>query len=553
MTLKDEDGQTPVPWQGTSADSAEGGEEVYDVVFVGSGGGLVGAYVAASRGLRTLVLEKTDRVGGTVAYSGGGAWFPGSAPLRRAGIDDDTASARTYLRDIVADPSRERLQDAYLKAGPQLIDELEQNEWFQSFVYGPVPDYYASRPGGTTEGRTIFPSDLPAERLGERAELVRDSLYTERWWDAEPGQNLGGGRALIGRALGAFLGTGNGTLKLNTALQSLVVEDGRVVGVDALSEGRQVRFRARHGVILAAGGFERDRELREKHQPAAHGGQWSNGAPGNTGDALKAGIAIGADTDLLDEAWYVPGLVQPDGLPFFHTGTRGGIWVNGDGERFVNETRPYDQAGHEIARLHTTTGVRHAPCYWILDQRQIDRDSFGGAPGQPVQEEWFTSGALRKAETLEEVAKLVDVPVEALRHTIERYNTFAHSGVDEDFHRGESAWDQMFHYTIGFPAGPNYPMQPTADWPNSLLMPLDTPPYYVATVALSDIGTKGGLKTDEHARVLRPDGAAIPGLYASGNTAAPMSGRVYPGAGTPIGSSMVFAYLAVLDLLGASA
>ncbi|MGW1024310.1 FAD-binding protein [Streptomyces sp. NPDC002577] len=552
MTLKDENGRTPVQRRGKSAESAESAEEVYDVVFVGSGGGLVGAYVAASRGLRTLVLEKTDRVGGTVAYSGGGVWYPGSAPLRRAGIEDDTDHARTYLRDIVADRSRERLQDAYLQAGPQLIDELEQNEWFQSFVYGPVPDYFSWRPGGTTAGRTIFPPELPAERLGERADLVRDSLYTERWWNTEPGPALTGGRALIGRALGAFLDTGNGTLKLNTALHSLVVEDGRVVGVDAVSEGRPVRFRAERGVILAAGGFERDRELREKHQPAAQGGQWSNGAPANTGDALKAGIAIGADTDLLDEAWYVPGLVQPDGLPFFHTGTRGGIWVNGAGERFVNETRPYDQAGHEIADLHTTTGVVHAPCHWILDQRQIDRDSFGGAPDQPVQEEWFTSGALRKADTLEEVAKLIDVPFEALRQTVERYNVLAHSGVDEDFHRGETAWDQMFHHSVGFPAGPNYLVPPTTDWPNPLLMPLDTPPYYIATVALSDIGTKGGLKTDEHARVLRPDGSAIPGLYASGNTAAPMSGRVYPGAGTPIGSSMVFAYLAVLDLVGAS-
>jgi 3-oxosteroid 1-dehydrogenase len=108
----------------------------------------------------------------------------------------------------------------------------------------------------------------------------------------------------------------------------------------------------------------------------------------------------------------------------------------------------------------------------------------------------------------------------------------------------------MFHHTIGFPAGPNYLASPTSDWPNPMLQPLDTPPYYVATVALADIGTKGGLKTDERARVLRPDGTAIPGLYASGNTAAPMSGRVYPGAGTPIGSSIAFAYLAVLDLAG---
>ncbi|MFD7205498.1 FAD-binding protein [Streptomyces sp. NPDC059893] len=543
MTLNDaheSNGTEPAPDRETP--------EVYDVIVVGSGGGLVGAYAAASRGLRTLVLEKTDRVGGTVAYSGGGLWFPGSAPLRRAGLDDDTENARTYLREVVDDRTREHLQDAYLEAGPRLIDELERSKWFAPFVHGPVPDYFSWRPGGTTAGRTVFPQDLPVEELGGRADLVRDSLYTERWWKTDPGPALTGGRALIGRALGAFLDTGNGTLKLNTALTELVVEDGRVVGVDAVSDGTPVRYRAARGVILAAGGFERDRELREKHQPAAHGGQWSNGAPANTGDALKAGIAIGADTDLLDEAWYVPGLVQPDGLPFFHTGTRGGIWVNGAGERFVNETRPYDQAGHAIARGETSTGVRHTPCHWILDQRQIDRDSFAGPPEEPIGQEWFDSGALKKVDTLEEVARLIDVPIEALRATVERYNTLAQSGVDEDFHRGETPWDQMFHYTIGFPAGPNYPASPDSDWPNPMLQPLDTAPYYVATIALGDIGTKGGLKTDEHARVLRPDGTRIPGLYASGNTAAPMSGRVYPGAGTPIGSSIAFAYLAVLDI-----
>ena len=528
-------------------------EDAYDVIVVGSGGGLVGAYVAAARGLRTLVIEKTDRVGGTTAYSGAGLWFPGSAPLRRAGVDG-LGDARTYLRSIVDDSSRERLQDAYLRAGVELIDELEQNEWFQSFVYGPVPEYYADAPGFSPAGHSIFPPEIPVAELGEHARLVRDPIPTERW-GVDQGPVLNGGRALIGRALAAFLETGNGSLLLNTALESLVVEDGRVVGVEAVSDGERVTIRAERGVILAAGGFERNRELREKHQPIARSSEWSHGAPGNTGDALQAGIAIGAATDLLDEAWYVPGLVQPDGLPTFHMGTRGGIWVNAAGERFVNETRPYDQAGHELVRLHTTTDVSHIPAHWVFDQRQLDRDSFGGPADQPVPAEWFESGALRKADTLEELAKLIDVPFEALRKTIEEFNGYSETGVDEKFHRGETPWDQMFQHVLSFAVLPqlNYPAPPpTSEWPNPLLPPLDTPPYYVATVVPSDIGTKGGLKTDEHARVLRPDGRPIDGLYASGNTAAAMSGRVYPGAGTPIGSSLAFSYLAVLDIAGAT-
>jgi 3-oxosteroid 1-dehydrogenase len=527
-------------------------EETYDIVVVGSGGGgLVGAYVAASRGLRTLVIEKTGLVGGTTAYSGAGLWFPGSAPIVRAGVEDDVEDARTYLREVVSDSSRERLQDAYLEAGARLIDELEKNPWFQSFVHGPVPDYFPSAPGASVSGRTIFPPEIPVADLGAHAPLVRGPIPAERW-GVDQGPVLNGGRALIGRALAAFLETGNGSLRVDTALDGLVVEDGRVVGVDAVSDGERVTFRATRGVLLAAGGFERNAELRAKYQPIPLTGEWSNGAPGNTGDALQAGIAIGADTDLLDESWYVPGLVQPDGLPVFQSGMRGGIWVNSAGERFMNEARPYDQAGHEIARRHVETGVSHIPTHWIFDQRQLDRDSFGGPPDQPVRPEWFSSGALRKADTLEELAELIDVPFGALSRTVEKFNGYTRTGVDEQFHRGETPWDRMFHHVIPFPFLPelNYLAKPSPEWPNPILLPLDTPPFYVATIVLSDIGTKGGLKTDENARVLRPDGVAIEGLYAAGNTAAAMSGHVYPGAGTPIGSSVAFAYRAVLDIAG---
>ncbi|MFI1927968.1 FAD-binding protein [Streptomyces sp. NPDC020377] len=528
-------------------------EDAYEVIVVGSGGGLIGAYVAAARGLRTLVVEKTGRVGGTMAYSGAGLWFPGSAPLKRAGLADDIENVRAYLRDIVADPSREALQDAYLTAGPRLIDELEKNPWFRSFIHGPVPDYFTSAPGASSTGHTIFPPPLELAELKEQAALVRRSLPTERWGFDE-GPVVSGGRALAGRALAAFLETGNGTLRLNTALENLLVEDGRVVGIEAVSDGERVRIRATRGVILAAGGFEHDRELREKHQPPLTG-EWSNGVRANTGDALRAGIAAGADTDLLDEAWFVAGLVQPDGRPVFHTGTRGGIWVNGAGERFVNETRPYDQVGHEILRLHHSTEVSHIPAHWIFDQRLMDRDSFGGPPDEPVRPEWLESGALKKADTLEELAQLVGVPFDALSRTVEEFNGYARTGVDERFHRGESVWDQMFHHIIPFAADPrqNFPAKPETEWPNPLLLPIDTPPFYVATIVPSDIGTKGGLRTDERARVLRPDGRPVAGLYATGNTAAAMSGRVYPGAGTPIGSSLAFGYLAVLDIHGASA
>ncbi|WAC54035.1 FAD-dependent oxidoreductase [Gordonia sp. SL306] len=527
-------------------------EENYDVVVVGSGGGgLIGGYIAASRGLRTLVIEKTDQVGGTTSYSGSGLWFPGSAPTRRAGIDDtDVEAARQYMRKAVNDPGREELQDAYLSAGIALIDELEQSEWFQTFEHQPVPDYLDHLEGATPHGRSIFPPPIAVNELGDKASIVRKSIYTERYGHTED-EMFVGGRALIARALSAFLETGNGVLKLNTALTGLVVDGDRIVGVEALSDGEPVRLRAARGVLLAAGGFEHNAELRAKYGTLPSNAEWSDGVDSNVGDALVAGIAVGAETDLMDEAWYVPGTVQPDGKPVFQSGIRGGIWVNGAGERFVNELRPYDQAGHVIRDGEREAEGSHAPAYWVFDHKAFERDGFGGkGPDVPVSAEWFESGALKKADSLEELAELIGVPPAALVDSVKTFNGYVEDGVDEEFHRGESAWDQMFQFIVGYPALPeqNFVVPLPAEGPNPLLTATDTPPYYAATILLSDIGTKGGLKTDASARVLGADGQPIGGLYATGNTMAAMSGPVYLGAGTPIGSSLAFAYRAALDL-----
>jgi 3-oxosteroid 1-dehydrogenase len=527
-------------------------EETYDVVVVGSGGGgMIGGYLAASRGLRTLIIEKTDKIGGTTSYSGAGLWFPGSAPVTRAGIDEsDLEQARTYLRAVVDDDSRTDLQDAYLAAGYALIDELEKNPRFDSFFHQPVPDYFAAKPGATPHGRTIFPAPIAVSELGDKADLVRRSIYTERYGHTED-ETLVGGRAFIARALLAFLDTGNGDVRVDTALTELWSEGGRVVGVEALSGGERIRIRAERGVLLAAGGYEHNAELRAKYGAIPSTGDWSDGVDSNEGDALVAGIAVGADTDLMDEAWYVPGVVQPDGKPVFNHASRSGIWVNAEGQRFTNETAPYDQAGHAIRDGERDTDVSHTPTYWVFDQKHLSRDGFGGkSPDTPVDEAWFESGALQKADTLEELASLIDVPFAELKASVATFNGYVASGVDEQFHRGETPWDQMCQFIVGYPALPEQnfvvPLEP--EGPNPLILAIDSPPYYAATLLLSDIGTKGGLKTDVDARVLRADGSPIDGLYATGNTMAAMSGSKYPGAGTPIGSAVAFAYRAVLDL-----
>lgn len=518
--------------------------ESYDVVVVGSGGGLVGAYAAAARGLRTLVVEKTPYVGGTTAYSGAGIWLPGNPAILRAGIDDSPAAARPYLDALVADDDAPpELREAFLQAGPPLIEELEADPHIGPFEWRPIPEYYEGRPGFLKQGRTIFPADIARAELGDLEPLVRRPLWTERW-GVEPGDVMVGGQALIARALRALTATGNATVLTSTALTALVVEDGRVVGIDAVRDGGgPVRFRADHGVLLAAGGYEHNRDLRAKHQ-APLTGEWSSGAPGNTGDALAAAVAVGADTALLDEAWYAPGVVTPEGGPVFTTMVWGGIWVSSAGERFMNERLPYDRAGHELLRCHGAGGAATVPCHWVFDQRQVDSGAFDFLPVDPPVPGWFdvdrwlAAGALVRADTIEELAGLIGVPAGNLAATVDEYNGFARAGVDERFHRGEAPWDRVVAGVV----------RPHTDGANKCLGVLDRPPFYAVQVVVTDLGTKGGVRTDPRARVLRPDGTVIPGLYAAGNTMAPALGRTYPGAGGPIASALAFSWLAALDM-----
>ncbi|MFF0814670.1 FAD-dependent oxidoreductase [Rhodococcus sp. NPDC003318] len=517
--------------------------DVYDVIVVGSGAGLVGALAAASRGLRTLVIEKTEFIGGTTAYSGSGLWLPGNAAELRAGVDSGPDEARPYLDAIVGDDAPSALREIFLQTGAPMIDELESHSWLGQFYWQGVPDYFENAPNSLPGGRTIFPQPLDRSELGNLEPLVRRPQWAERS-GAHPGDVMTGGQALIARLLLAFVETGNGEIRTNTPLTRLAVEDGRVAGVEATSEGESIVLRARRGVLLAAGGYERNLELRQKYQPEVTG-EWSQGAPGNTGDALVAGMDIGAATDLLEEAWFAPGLVIPDERPVFYTSVWSGIWVNDAGERFMNERLPYDRSGHEILRAQQNSDVSHIPVHWVFDQKQFDNErAFASPPVAPQSPGWFdadrflAAGLLQKADTLEELAEKIGVPAEALVASIEKFNEYALSGKDEEFGRGDAPWDKIIVPMCGA----------HEDGPNPCLGVISKPPYYAAQIVLSDLGTKGGLKTDDHSRVLKEDGSVIAGLYASGNTMAPMTGRIYPGAGGPVGSSMVFSYLAALDM-----
>ncbi|MFE6863403.1 FAD-binding protein [Nocardia sp. NPDC057668] len=504
-------------------------DEEVDVLVAGSGGGLAGAYTAAREGLSVLLVEATEKFGGTTSYSnGGGMWFPGNPVLRRAGVDEPVEDALEYFRAVVGDRTPAALQEAFVRGGARVIEYLEQDAAlsFQSF---PWPDYYGKAPKARLDGkRHIVPTPLPAAELGELSASVRGPLGTDRHGEPPP-DLLIGGRALVGRFLLALSAFPAASVRLNTALVELVLEDGAVTGAIVERDGVRGAVRARRGVLLAAGGFEGNDALRARYgvpgQARDTMGPW-----GNQGRAHEAGIAAGADVDLMDQAWWSPGLIHPDGRAAFALWFTGGIFVNRHGERFVNESAPYDRLGREIIE-HLEGGDVRLPFWMIYD------DAHGPVP--PVKAsnvpmaataEYEAAGLWHTADTLAELADKIGVPGAALAATVERFNAIADKGVDPDFGRGDEAYDRAF--SKGAPP----------------LTPIVRGPFHAAAFGISDLGTKGGLRTDTAARVLTPAGAPIPGLYAAGNTMAAVSGTTYPGGGNPIGASVLFSHLAALDM-----
>ena len=338
-----------------------------DVVVVGSGAAaLTAAYTAASAGLRTLVLEKTEYFGGTSAYSGAGIWLPGNQAQHRAGVADSVDLGREYFRAVVGDDTPRALQDAYLDTGPELVEFLERDPALR-FAYGPFPDYFEA-PGRIPGGRDIFPVPLKAAELGELLAKLRKPIGEDQFGVAQKRGTLVGGQALIGRFLMALSALPGAELRTGTRMRSLVLSGGRVAGVVISSGGTQEEILASRGVIVAAGGFECDDELRARHHQLPHG-NWTSAAPGsNTGDALAALIGAGAAIDLMDEAWWCPATLFPNGRAAFTLGLSGGIVVNAAGKRFANESLPYDRMGREIRRGQQA-GVSHIPAWFVFDGR----------------------------------------------------------------------------------------------------------------------------------------------------------------------------------------
>ena len=544
-------------------------EPVFDFVVAGSGAaGMTAALTAAANGLSVLVIEKTEFFGGSTARSGGGVWVPRNSVLRKAGIHDTAELASAYLAHVASESVPAGLRGAFLEHGPAMLDLVLANtmlgfDWVPNYS-----DYYPEAPGGRPGGRSIEPRLLDARVLGPELASLRPPYLPApahitvtqanyRWMSLGTSHPRAittaarvTGRMIVSRmrhrqllSMGQALAAGlrEGLLKagvpvwLNTPMTGLLTENGRVKGLTATRHGEPVAIRARHGVLLATGGFERNDEMRKHYQRAPVATDWTVGSPGNTGDGILAGQTAGGELELMDDAWWGPSIPLASG-PVFCLAERslpGSIFVNSAGERFVNEAAPYVDAVHVMYDKHTEDNP-HIPCWMITDQRYRNRYVFTGIPPRkPLPRRWFRSGVVFKAESLALLADQIGISADGLAKTVHKFNDFARAGKDADFGRGDSAYD---HY-YGDPHCK----------PNPNLAPLASPPYYAIKIVPGDLGTKGGLRTDEYARVLRSDGSIIDGLYAAGNTSAMVMGRSYAGPGATIGPAMTFGYLAALD------
>ena len=540
-----------------------------DLVSVGSGGGgLMAAIAGRDAGCSTLVVEKMPFVGGSTSMSGGVLWVPNNPLMREEGVADSFEDGMAYFDAVVGDVgsySSTARREAYINLGSEVIDWLRGKgvRFIRAEGYA---DYYSSLKGGVARGRSVECKPFDARQIPEYsdkmlpgiASMIGMTVYTNelrsiQYVNRSPRALLAairvGIRTVMGKVRRKKLLTNGSALIANmvkisqqqqvpiwleTPVQELVVEDGRVVGVVAVKDGKPFRIRANRGVLLAAGGFSRNGEMRrafsEHTQPADATYSVSN--PGDTGEVLQQAIDLGARTDLLDEAWWLPNT-----LPALAGTTVGQgrqrpntILVSNEGARFVNESNSMVEVAKGMFAASDGTA-------WLIHDDEY-RKRYVNGKGRPgaLPPGVIEDGDLKRADTIEELAGQIDVAPGVLVETVATWNRGAVNGKDPEFHRGESAYNQCMG-------------DPNSRVPNPAVGPILRAPFYAAKIIPADVGTCGGVVTDEHARVLDQDDQPIPGLYATGNTTATVMGRTYPGAGASIANSVIFGYAAAKHAL----
>jgi succinate dehydrogenase/fumarate reductase flavoprotein subunit len=545
-----------------------------DLVVLGSGaGGMTAALCASALGLDVIVIEKTSLVGGTSARSAGSVWAPNS---RHAGSDTDSVErALGYLRGVVGNRLDEDRTTAFLDAAPEMIEFLEDNTSVKFRAYPHHPDYLATQPDATLSGRVLEPIPFDARGLGAsfthlRPPLPEFLLFGAMMVDRIDIKHLMGavrsvesaahvarllgrycvdrlcwgrgtrlvmGNALVGRLYHSLLQR-NVRVWLSSEVTSMTQADGRVTGVVLQREGQTVEVHARAGVVLATGGISHHPTLRRSLMPESLGVP-STVVSSATGDGLAlaepAGGHLGAPHDSNGFWSPVSHRRRSDGstavFPHFvlDRGKPGALAVDAGGNRFVSEATTYHLFGEALFAAHEEFPGR--ACFLICDDAFIEKYGFGMVrPWRLNLRAAVCDGYVKRASTLAALAVELQISVMALDATVARHNQFAKSGKDEDFGKGEDAYQR----NLGDPA----------HGPNPCIGPIATAPFYALEIRPGDIGASAGLATDASARVIDKRGDPIGGLYACGNDMESIMAGHYPGPGITLGPAMTFGYIA---------
>lgn len=550
--------------------------EAYDVVVIGAGaGGMTAAAVAAAEGLNVLVIEKTEFVGGTTAWSGGMVWIPANAQMKQAGLTDSRSEAASYLAGTVPESENADLRETFLARGPEAVDYLQTNTEVRLQPVKTYPDYYPETPGSTAGGRVLEPVSFDGAALGANFARLRPPLpeftlfggmmvnrldiphlrkvgrslrstlramrlvsqYALQRLRAPRGTTLHLGNALAARLYASLLKR-NVDMLFGASVEQLLIEGDAVKGVAIRDSSGAREIAARKGVVLATGGFSHDAKLREQLFPPG-AGLVSATAPAGTGDGLHVALAAGAslNTRVASPAYWVPASLfkRADGSQgvFPHTVTDrakpGVIAINAAGKRFVNEALSY----HEfvLAMLRDGNAAADRRFYLVCDRRFLW--TYGLGRIQPFTmrvKRYVQSGELIEAPSIDALAETIGVERSALSKTLEKYNSSARIGLDPEFRRGTTIYQRH----LGDPSHS----------PNPCVAPIEKPPFYALRIYPADLGTAIGLQTDSYARVLRKDGSVIPGLYACGNDMGSIMNGNYPGPGITLGPALTFGYIA---------
>ncbi|UPK37394.1 FAD-dependent oxidoreductase [Bradyrhizobium sp. 186] len=558
-----------------------------DVLVAGSGAsGMSAAITARFRGLDVLIVEKEPRFGGTTARSGGWLWIPGTSLARAYGIEETPEQARTYLRHEAGNNFDAARVDAFLSAGPEAVDFFTSKTALRFDMPLVFPDYHAEAPGGAQGGRSMVTRPFDGRELGDLIktlgmplpeltvfgmmlgsgkEIIHFMRVTKSLTSAVyvakrlsrhlmdvlrygRGMTLTNGNALAGRLAKSALDL-KIPMWLSSPVRELTVENGAVTGAIVTREGRDVRIRARHGVVLACGGFPHDVERRKRMFPHAPTGNehYSPGPTGNTGDGLRLAESAGGyvENRLPNAAAWVPVSLttRKDGsrgvMPHFIDRAKPGvIAVMRDGKRFANEGNSY----HDFvqAMVKAAKPGEEIAAYLVCDHKTLRKYGLGCVPPFPMPlGHHLRTGYLMRGDTLEALAAKAGIDGKAFTRTVAQFNATAPQGHDAAFGKGSKAYNRY--------------QGDAMHGPNPCVAPLENGPFYAIKMVIGDLGTYAGIVTDENARAIDAEGRVIPGLYAAGNDMASIMGGNYPGAGITLGPALTFGYIAGRHLADSAA